>query len=235
MSTEWEDIQRKFGNLPPSEFDIHEKQLEQLIVARAEQQIENEKTENKLANKTLEQLDQLEDEYNDDDEDEKILQEYRRKRIHELTLQKQQARYGDVVHVRANEYVEQVTNQSLKHCVVVLLFSSGLESQVLEQAFRVVSKKFVYVKFVSCDAQEITKGFPASHIPSVLVYKDGKCAHQFLGINSLGGIKLSPDDIEWHLSTVGVVETDLEEPPSTTKQDRIFINVQRVEKYSPAA
>eukprot|EP01132_Coremiostelium_polycephalum_P004687 gene4687-5853_t len=235
MSTEWEDVQRKFGNLPPSEFDIHEKELEALIIQRAEQQEENEKIENKLSKYSSEQLDELEDDFNDED-DLKVLEEFRKKRMQELRDEQSKQRFGQVYQIRADQFVEEVTNSSQKCFVVVLLFKNGITgSDILEHILSILSKKFVFVKFVKCDAHEITKGFPDSHIPSLVIYKDQIAFHQFLGISSLGGLKLSPDDVEWRLSKLKVLETTLEEDPASNSHDRIFINVKRKIKPTTAA
>lgn len=73
-----------------------------------------------LEDKTLDELDELEDE-----EDEKILLEYRKKRIAEMQQFASKAKYGDVVEISAQDYVQEVNQAGEDIWVVLHLYKSG--------------------------------------------------------------------------------------------------------------
>ncbi|CAJ1339048.1 unnamed protein product [Effrenium voratum] len=68
-TTEWDDIQRKFGNLPPLEKEVPQRDLDQATVEAVEKY-------DPLARRSLEELHELEDELDDD-----LLARYRRRRL----------------------------------------------------------------------------------------------------------------------------------------------------------
>jgi hypothetical protein len=73
-----------------------------------------------LEDKTLDELDELEDE-----EDEKILLEYRRKRIAEIQQIANKSKYGSVIEISAQDYVEQVNKAGQDVWVILHLYKSG--------------------------------------------------------------------------------------------------------------
>ena len=83
--TEWNDILRKKGILPPKEPDVTEQQIVQLVDEAIERQLRKAPG----ADKALEdmELDELND-YEDDvtEEDEKAFEEYRRQRMAEMKV-----------------------------------------------------------------------------------------------------------------------------------------------------
>ncbi|KAK8742370.1 hypothetical protein OTU49_001832 [Cherax quadricarinatus] len=87
--TEWNDILRKKGILPPKEPEVTEEALAEML----EQTIqEKQSTEARLGKLSLDELDELED-----DEDEAILLEYRRKRIAEMKAEAAISKFGRLV------------------------------------------------------------------------------------------------------------------------------------------
>jgi len=51
--------------------------------------------------------------------------------------------------------------------------------------------------------------------------------HQELGLARLGGLRATPDDVEWLLHTLGAVPSTLTEPPSTTTQGRVMLHIEK--------
>lgn len=68
----------------------------------------------------MDELDELEDE-----EDEKVLLEYRAKRIAEIKATAEKARYGDVREISAEDYVLQVNKAGEGVWVVLHLYKQG--------------------------------------------------------------------------------------------------------------
>lgn len=75
---------------------------------------------NNLEDKTLDELDELEDE-----EDEKVILEYRRRRIAEMQELANKSKYGDVIEISAQDYVQEVNKAGEDIWVVLHLYKSG--------------------------------------------------------------------------------------------------------------
>lgn len=75
---------------------------------------------NSLEEKTLDDLDELEDE-----EDERVLEEYRRKRIAEMKELASKCKYGEVQEISAEDYVKEVNNAGEDVWVILHLYKSG--------------------------------------------------------------------------------------------------------------
>lgn len=80
--TEWDALQRKFGNLPKLPPVVTEEQLTREVVDAAEQV-------DTLALKSLEELEELEDEV-----EESVLSRYRQQRVAQLRQKQRLERYG---------------------------------------------------------------------------------------------------------------------------------------------
>ena len=116
--TEWNDILRSKGILPPKEKEVTEDQLISLVEDTIkEKQRDNEKS---LGELNLDELDELEDE-----EDEKILLEYRNKRIAEMKALAEKAKYGEVSEITAQDYVNEVNKAGEGVWVVLHLYKQG--------------------------------------------------------------------------------------------------------------
>ncbi|KFH16208.1 putative phosducin [Toxoplasma gondii MAS] len=98
--TEWDALQRKFGNLPKLPDVVTEEQLTREVVDAAEKV-------DTLASKSLKELDALEDEVEED-----VLEKYRRKRLEEIENRRKLERFGDVYHLSKDGFVEEVTRAS---------------------------------------------------------------------------------------------------------------------------
>lgn len=76
-----------------------------------------------------------------------------------------------------------------------------------------LSAKFRTTKFVKCKASDAIKNYPDDKCPTLLVYKGGKIVKQFVGLHAFGSGATTADDIEWALSKVNAVNSDMIEPP----------------------
>jgi len=110
--TEWNDVLRAKGIIPekPKEKEVTEDQLVSMLEASIK-----EKTGAKAKeDMTLDELDELEDE-----EEERVLEEYRRQRMAEIRAKQQAAKFGEVGEISAEDYVREV-NQAGDGIAVVL-------------------------------------------------------------------------------------------------------------------
>ncbi|CDI83284.1 hypothetical protein, conserved [Eimeria acervulina] len=100
IETEWDSLQRKFGNLPPKPVrETEEEKTKQLVDAL--------ESVDPLASKSLSQLDELEDDIEED-----VLQKYREKRIQELKRQQKRNRFGEIIQISKDDFVKEVTEAS---------------------------------------------------------------------------------------------------------------------------
>lgn len=145
--------------------------------------------ENRLEGKDLDELDELEDE-----EDEGFLDQYRQKRLNELSSLQSASVYNQVYPIQKPDYSKDVTEESKKAFIFVLLTSSSgtnPESRLLIEIWRDLARKFGDVKFCQIQADLCIEGYPDRNTPTVLVYKDGDIKKQLVTLKDLGGVRTS--------------------------------------------
>lgn len=209
-STEWDDILKSKGIIPEKSPDeIAQEQLKELVEETVEAYDPHE-------NKNVNQLDEdLEDA---DSDEERILQSYREKRLQEMKSNAMKVRYGPgVTQISASDWKQEVSEARKDTVVVVHLYADTVEaSKLMDARLSELSAKFRETKFVRCKGCDAIKNYPEGKCPTILVYKGGKVLKQFVGLQSFNTSSLTADDLEWALSRVGAVESDMVEPPAAT-------------------
>eukprot|EP00744_Colponema_vietnamica_P006926 GILI01010008.1.p1 GENE.GILI01010008.1~~GILI01010008.1.p1 ORF type:complete len:262 (-),score=45.31 GILI01010008.1:48-800(-) len=201
-STEWDDIQRRFGNLPEKEKEITQQELTEMLIAAAE-------AYDPLANKSLDELNELED-----DLDERTLEEYRRKRIAEMQEKAMKARFGDVRHINRADFTQEVNNAGENVWVVLHLYQDTvIECVLLNRILAQLASSHRATKFLKSKSTECIPNYPDSNLPTILIYQNGECVKQIIGAADFGGKQMKSDNVEWVLSRFGCVDTDMEEDP----------------------
>jgi hypothetical protein len=145
--------------------------------------------ENRLEGKDLDELAELED-----DEDDDFLDSYRQKRMAELSSINTASVYNQVYHIQKPDYSSDVTEESKKAHVLVLLTSStgtNTESRVMIEHWRELAKRFGDVKFCQMRADLCIEGYPDKNTPTVLIYKDGDIKRQIVTLMQLNGPRTS--------------------------------------------
>ena len=116
--TEWNDILRKKGILPPKE---SLKELEE--ESDEEQHILQQSVVKTYEDMTLEELEDHEDEFNE--EDERAIEMYRRQRLAEWKATKLKNKFGEVLEISGKDYVQEVTKAGEGMWVVLHLYKQG--------------------------------------------------------------------------------------------------------------
>lgn len=143
-----------------------------------------------MANKTLAELDELEDEMDDD----RILETYRAQRLAEMREQAVRNRFGDVQEITKEEWVREVTDASNScHVVVHLYQDSVIECRLMNEALLVLAPKFRHVKFLKIRSTLAVPNWPDQNLPTLFVYHKGALATQLLTARTLGGTDMTPD------------------------------------------
>ncbi|PNY27499.1 Phosducin-like protein 2, partial [Tolypocladium capitatum] len=195
--TEWNDILRKHGVIPekpPSPTPM----IEEAIVEGRRLAHEN-----RLEGKDLDELDELEDL-----EDEGFLDQYRQKRMAELSNLQKKAIHGSVYPISKPDYQREVTEASKNGPVFVNLTSSmgtNIESRILSELWRQAAKEYGDVKFCELRATHAIENYPERNCPTILVYKNGDIAKQVVTLMTLGGVRTSMRKIDDMLVEVGAV------------------------------
>lgn len=197
--TEWNDILRAHGVIPekpPSPTEQIEKAFEE-AVERAHA--------NRLEDRTLDELDELEEEGL---EDEEFVQMYRNKRMAEIKQMASKMKFGEVHHISKPEYTQEVTEASQNGVFVFLhIMYPGIEqSRLLSALFLRVAPKFRDIKFVDIDARQINDQYRPESCPTILVYHNGQPTKQIVTLDTIGGSSTNMRDIEQLLVTVGAVQ-----------------------------
>jgi hypothetical protein len=159
--------------------------------------------ENRLDDKDLDELAELEDE-----EDEAFLEIYRKQRLAELSSLQKKSVYGQVYPIQKPDYAREVTEESSKAYVFVNLTSSlgnNVESRILSELWRQLAVKYGEIKFCEMRANLCIEGYPERNTPTILVYSDGDVKRQVVTLAQLQGPRTSVRDIEGLLQEVGAI------------------------------
>ncbi|CAK7328270.1 unnamed protein product [Dovyalis caffra] len=179
-STQWDDIQRKLGNLPakPPAFKPPP-------FTPASDQDSIPKDKSFLDSKTEEELEDLEDDL-DLDED-RFLQEYRKKRLAEMREATKIVRFGSVVPISGSDFVREVSQAGPDVWVVVLLYKDGYaECGVLMKCLEELAVKYPGTKFVKIVSTDCIPNYPDHNLPTLLVYNNGAVKANYVGLRSFG-------------------------------------------------
>ncbi|XP_076363282.1 viral IAP-associated factor isoform X2 [Tachypleus tridentatus] len=227
--TEWNDILRSKGILPPKEEtskEITEDQIIDIVEDTVKQKLNVVKCYEDM---TLDEIEALEDE-----EDERVLLEYRNKRIAEMKEAAMKAKFGDVREISAEDYLEQVNKAGEGIWVVLHLYKSGIPlCTLINQFLMQLAQKFPATKFLRSISTTCIPNFPDKNLPTIFVYHEGELKKQFIGSDEFGGTKLKLKELEWILGETGAIKTDLESDPrpKNVTEDVMLSSLRRNEDY----
>ncbi|XP_078037294.1 viral IAP-associated factor [Augochlora pura] len=214
--TQWNDILRSKGIIPEKEKEITEDQILDIV-----ENTINEKTgrtTDDLENKTIDELDELEDE-----EDERVLLEYRRKRIAEMKELADKAKYGGVKEISGQDYVQEVNNAGEDIWVVLHLYKNGIPlCTLINQYLDSLARKFPATKFLKSISTTCIPNWPDSNLPTIFIYHSGNMKKQIIGPIEFRGMKLTEEELEWMLGEAGAVTTKITGDPKPKVRDVLF-------------
>jgi hypothetical protein len=229
-TTVWEDTLIAHGIInenPEHVKQKEERKKEERAIEIAKDIIQNY---NPLDGANLEEIDQIAEDEEEFADDRKMIETYREKRLAELKAKKENAMYtGGYKLIGRGDFVREVTEESKKPgvWVVVHLFTdNNPECAALHEAFDILAKKFMTVRFLKIIGHHCIEGYPEENLPTFIIYNKGECQHHIIGSKYCNGIHATSDTVEWFLSTLGVLETDLAEDPREQKSLRFQINKQ---------
>eukprot|EP01135_Chromosphaera_perkinsii_P009747 Nk52_evm12s1869 gene=Nk52_evmTU12s1869 len=180
--TEWNDALRKHGIIPQKpEPEITEEMLTEMI----EESIRKKTEKKKVEDMTLDEMDEFEDE-----EDDRVLAMWRKKRMQEMQQFHMAAKYGSLQHISADEFVEQVNKAGDGVWVIVHLYQEQLPiCKLFNERLASLAKKFPFVKFLNIKSTDCIPGYPDKNLPTILVYHSGDLKRQIVGAHEFDGTK----------------------------------------------
>ncbi|XP_015452977.1 phosducin-like protein 2 [Pteropus alecto] len=221
--TEWNEILRDFGILPPKEEPKDE--IEEMVL-----HLQKEAMVKPYEKMTLAQLKEAEDEF--DDEDMRAIETYREKRLQEWKALKKKQKFGELREISGNQYVNEVTNADKDVWVIIHLYRSSIPTCLLvNQHLSLLARKFPETKFVKAIVNSCIQHYHDNCLPTIFVYKNGQIEGKFIGIIECGGINLKLEELEWKLAEVGAIQTDLEENPKKGIVDVMVSSIRNTSIY----
>ncbi|KAM9804541.1 phosducin-like protein 3 [Neosynchiropus ocellatus] len=215
--TEWNDILRKKGILPPKETPKEDEEEEELAL----QQQSVVKTYESM---TLEELEENEDDFSEDDE--AAIEMYRQKRLAEWKANQMKNIFGEVTEISGQDYVKEVNKAGEGIWVVLHLYKQGIPiCTLINHHLTLLAKKFPQTKFLKSISTTCIPNYPDHNLPTIFVYFEGDMKAQFIGPLVFGGMNLKVEELEWRLSESGAVKTDLEENPRKPIEDKLMTSI----------
>ncbi|XP_004081472.1 phosducin-like protein 3 [Oryzias latipes] len=216
--TEWNDILRKKGILPPKEVPKDE---EEDTLAVQQQQQSVVKT---YENMTLDELEENEDEFGEDDE--AAIEMYRQKRLAEWKATQLKNVFGELGEISGQDYVKEVNKAGDGIWVVLHLYKQGIPlCTLINQHLNMLARKFPQTKFLKSISTTCIPNYPDRNLPTIFVYFEGEMKAQFIGPLVFGGMNLKVEELEWRLSESGAVKTELEENPRKQIEDKLMSSI----------
>lgn len=216
--TEWNDVLRAKGIIPQK---TKEKEItEDEIIGMLENTIKEKQGEKDLSKLGLDELDELED-----SEDEAVLLEYRKKRIAEMQAFAQKAKFGSVLEISGQDYVEEVTKAGPEIYVVLHLYSRGVPfCALINQLMNQLAVRFPATKFIRAIATTCIPNYPERNLPTIFIYYEGQLKKQYVGTVELGGPNLTCDELEYMLGQTKAIETSIKDDPRKARatKDKMF-------------
>ncbi|KAI8591237.1 thioredoxin-like protein [Geranomyces variabilis] len=196
---EWNDALRDQGIIAPKEVELTEDQIMDMM----DKVISSKYGEKAIEDRTLDELDELEDE-----EDERVLESYRRQRMAEIQSASRLEKYGSVTQISKPDYKVEVTEASKDTWVVVHLFQNSVPAcKLVNGILDRLAQKYRATKFLKIVADQCIPGYPDRNVPTLLVYGQGDLKRNIVGIDQLGGKSTTVDHIEKMLKQIGAVES----------------------------
>ncbi|XP_048766284.1 phosducin-like protein 3 [Ostrea edulis] len=212
--TEWNDVLRAKGIIPPKEKEVSEDDIVNIM----ESTIQSKTTEKSLDEMTLDELNEKEDDI--DEEEERIFEAYRRQRMAEMQQAQRRARYGEVKEISKADYVTEVNKAGDGVWVVLHIYKQSIPlCKLINQHLSALAQKFPDVKFLKSISSVCIPNYPDKNLPTMFIYYEGDLKKQHVGPLVFGGMNFKQDELEWMLSEVGVLKTDLEGPPKKEIHD----------------
>ncbi|GMH03947.1 hypothetical protein Nepgr_005786 [Nepenthes gracilis] len=177
-STQWDDIQRKLGNLPAKPPPFKPPPF-----MPAEDEDAKRRDKSWIDSKTEEELEDLEDDIGDD----RFLEEYRKKRLAKMMAAARLVRFGSVISISGSDFIQEVSQAPPEVWVVVILYKEGFPAcELLMRCLEELARRYPATKFVKIISTDCIPNYPDYNLPTVLVYNNGAVKANYVGLQCFG-------------------------------------------------
>ncbi|NWU73063.1 PDCL2 protein, partial [Pterocles burchelli] len=222
--TEWNDILRHSGILPPKE-KTKMKLRKWFYTCRKKQ-----KAMKPYERMNREELKEAEDDF--DEADRKAIEMYRQQRLQEWKSLQRMQKYGELREICGEQYVKEVTNAPEDVWVIIHLYQPSTPMCLLvNEHLNLLARKFPEVKFLKAILNSCIQNYHDRCLSTILVYKTGEIKHRFIGVAECGGMYLKVEELEWKLAEVGAIQTNLEENPKKDIINMMTLSVQNISAH----
>lgn len=203
VTTEWDDIHRKIGNYEP----LPE------IKPQNEHTIENIQKLEDLAQEEIKPEENLDEDIDLDDD--KLFEEYRRKKLEELggksalhsTEEKSKNKFSGVLEITAEDYVREVNEAGADIPVLLNFYQNSVELTVkINDVFQHLANEFPEVKFIKTISTKCVQNFKDSDLPYILYYRNGQLSKVFSKKEIYAYRKINFDTLEDLFFQAGIQE-----------------------------
>ncbi|KFV66486.1 Phosducin-like 2, partial [Dryobates pubescens] len=224
--TEWNDLLRHFGILPPKE--KLEDETEE-VVLHLQREAEGRTQVEPYERMKLEELREAEDDF---EADRKAIEMYRQQRLQEWKCLQRRQKYGELREICGEQYVKEVTNAPEDVWVILHLYRPSVPMCLLvNEHLSLLARKFPEAKFLQATVDSCVQNYQDRCLPTILVYKTGQVRGRLVGAAECGGRDLQVEELEWKLAEVGALETDLEENPKKDILNMMTSSVQSISAH----
>jgi len=232
QDTEWNDVLRQKGIIPAKskEKEFTEDEIVSMVESAVQKHAKGGAKD--YADMTLEEIEALEDE-----EDEKVVRQYRDQRLQEIKHQLSRARYGDVREITADDYVQEVNKAGEGVWVVLHLYQHSLPlCKLLNEYLQHLASKFPNTKFLKSIATLCIPNYPDRNLPTIFVYQNNNLMKQWVkeeSFTAAPGAFVTMEEFEWMLHEAGAVKSKLTENPKLkrlTQKSTILLQQKAVTK-----
>lgn len=211
VTSEWEDIHVKLGNYVERPKETPEHVKTKAAIERAEMV-------DPLEHRNLEELKELEDEFEDE-----FLRTYMDKRKKELEELAKKPKFTGIREISKQDYIEEVTNAPKGTYVVLLLFQDyNEESILLNQKLNELALAYPTVKFLKIVATRCIENFRDADVPTLIIYLDGTLRHNLIRVHKMLK-EISKKSVEWLLKDKGVIPKDDDDDEDTEKYGKFIL------------
>lgn len=185
-----------------------------------------------LDERTAEELDELDDEFEDD----RGLETIRQQRLAELKKASVAAqRFGGVRDIGRADFVREVTNAGSDVWVAVHLHQPAVgPCQIMGAALDALAPRFPATKFLRIVSTDCIPGYPDGNLPTVLLYHGGKCLTTLVGLMPYGGRSTTPEQVAFSFNRHGPFCKAAGEEQKEVGQEDIKALVQRLAEAKAA-
>lgn len=88
----------------------------------------------------------------------------------------------------------------------------------MDQCLSQLAERYPATKFLRIKGAECIQGYPEANMPTLLVYRNGKCEQTLVGLERFGGESTSPDLIAISLNQLGAICGDPDDPAVAAEQ-----------------